>query len=83
MVRPCQMYRRRVFPTPAFRKAAKNVILVSVDVDRQPRVAQLCGVDPPPRHRLIANDKAVGGLVGYDDKALLTELARVRKTTKL
>lgn len=80
---PCQMYRRSVFPTPTFKKAAKNVLLVSVDVDRQPRIAQMCGVGPIPDIRLIANDKAVGGLVGYDANALLAELARVRRTTKL
>ncbi len=81
---PCQMYRRDVFPTAAFKKAAKNVILVSVDVDRQPGIAQRCGVGSIPDIRLIANGKAVGGLVGYaGPTGLLQELARARKSAKI
>lgn len=77
---PCQMLRHEVFSTDEFKRATQDVLLVSVDIDRQPALAQKYGVQGIPDVRLLApSGKVVGGVVGYDGPAtLMSEIARAR-----
>ena len=77
---PCQMYRHDVFPTAEFKKATKDVVLVSIDVDKQPALAGKYGVNGIPDIRLVSpSGKAVGGVVGYGGaQPLLAQIAQAR-----
>ena len=81
---PCQMYRRYVFPTAEFKKATKDVVLVSIDVDKQPALAAKYGVSGIPDLRILsASGKALDGMVGYGGaEPLLGKLAKAKSAKR-
>lgn len=81
---PCKLYKRDVFPKPAFIKATKDVILVDIDTDKQPQLAQKFKVQGIPDIRFLApNGREVGKVVGYGgEKALLDALAKAKAAIK-
>lgn len=56
---PCQMLERQVYPDPVWQEAAKDFILVKIDVDQQPSVAQRYQVSAMPTIHFIRPDGSV------------------------
>jgi thiol:disulfide interchange protein len=81
---PCQQYKQDVFPTAEFSDAAKDYVLVDIDIDQQQDLAQKYQVDSIPDIRILdADGKEVGKVVGYGGaEPLLSELKRAKSVTR-
>ncbi len=81
---PCQMYKKDVFPTKAFKDATKDVVLVDIDTDKQPALAKKFKVSGIPDIRFVTpGGREVGKLVGFDGpEPLLEALAKAKKELK-
>jgi thiol:disulfide interchange protein len=81
---PCQMYKHQVFPGAKFKAATKNVILVDIDTDQQPGIAQKYQVQGIPDIRFFSPQwKQVGGIVGFGgEDRLLAELKKAQAAVK-
>lgn len=82
---PCQMYKKQVFPGAAFKREAKNLVLVTIDTDEQPQLARRYGVQGIPDIRFITPEgKQVGQIVGFGgEESLIAEIRKARKAAKL
>ncbi len=81
---PCQMYVDKVFPTEQFKEAAKDFILVKIDTDEQPKVAQKYGVSGIPDIRFLAPDGSqVSKVVGYKGERLLDDMRSAKSAAGL
>lgn len=78
---PCQMYKKEVFPTKAFKVATKDVVLVDIDTDKQPALAEKFKVSGIPDIRILSPEgKELGKLVGFGGpEPLLEALAKAKK----
>lgn len=63
---PCQMMKKNVFPSPEFQAVAKNFVLVDIDVDANPSLAQKYGANAIPLFVFLDPDgNEVYRIVGY------------------
>jgi len=78
---PCQQYKKDVFPSEEFKQATKDMILVDIDIDDNPELAQRYRVDGIPDIRIISpSGKQVGGMVGYDGSdGLLNQIEQAKR----
>jgi|GEM_PF-3007352 len=80
---PCQQYKQEVFPSDDFKKATKDVILVDIDLDKNPGTAEKYKIATIPDIRFFSpNGKQVGSLVGYDGPSLFAEIAKAKGTLR-
>lgn len=64
--RPCKMYEEEVFPTSEFKDKTKDMILVSVDVDKQVDLSRRYNVPSLPDIRILNGvGTELGQLKGY------------------
>jgi thiol:disulfide interchange protein len=77
---PCQEYKKEVFPTAEFAAAAKDFVLVEIDIDEQPKLAQQYNIEGIPDIRMLDSKGApVGRIMGYaGSEGLLAEMKRAR-----
>ena len=73
-----------VFPTAKFKEAAKDVILVDIDVDKNAKLAKQFHISSIPDIRFISpQGKQVGQLSGFGGiDPLLAELAKAKQALK-
>ncbi len=63
---PCKMMEAQVFETDEFKKATKDMVLLKVDVDKSPAIAQKYGVTAMPTVKFLnAQGEIVHEFVGY------------------
>lgn len=81
---PCQMYIRDVFPTEAFKNAAKDYILVSIDIDQQSSLAKKYEVNAVPDIRIFSpKGDQIEHLVGYYGEKLIEKMRSAQKRAGL
>lgn len=77
---PCQQLRKEVFNSPEFKDAAKDLVLVYVDIDKRKDIADRYGVNPIPDVRIQSpSGNALTHSIGYKD---LTEMLTILQSVR-
>lgn len=67
---PCKMMEAQVYSTDAFKLATQNMVLIRVDVDREPALAQQFGVTAMPTVKFLnPRGEVVHEFIGYGGPA--------------
>lgn len=81
---PCQMYIKNIFPTDAFKQAAKDYILVSIDIDAQASLASKYEVNSVPDIRIFSpKGDQVEHLIGYYGEKLIEKMKSAQQRAGL
>jgi len=67
---PCKKMEVDLFPTDRFKALTKKVVLLKIDVDRQPAIARAYNIEAMPTQMVLnAKGEVVSKTVGYGDPA--------------